>query len=470
MTHPEHLDSTVETIRKTPFQATSPINALPPEILSIIFFLAYPKNQIPQRAPFEVLLSHVSKYWRNVAQGTASLWTTITIRSPHSLGWLPVYLERAGKFTSFDLTIDVYRWDKLTRKSKRMRQRFAQEVADNILPVFGRVEKLTILCYQEVTVDAFQSHIKNVSADRLRVFEVRFDPSRDDGHEGHALFTKGAPNLRYLKTTFADCLPPPSALRNLTTMYLNLGPLGNSLTYPAFVDILKATRSVRYLTIAHAMPSFITSWPVHLAAPDFTLPNLECLRLLENGYMAAKFLLSVSAPNLESLWLHCSLDNFGFFFDAPQMQPTTTASTNTAQPAKFARLRYFTAFNDIMYSAVKFATVFPNITHLHLPFANFYHSNQLQAALIFHWPLLRTIVLTLVRETKWTRLTGALEIALPARRQDNHPVDTILVDKDYRLKLDTLVPRIDTFVDIVDLTETNYKEPWWSKDDEAGFF
>ena len=54
------------------------VNSLPPELLTQILLASLPKNWGSSR-PFATRLavSHVCRYWRDVALGRASLWTTL---------------------------------------------------------------------------------------------------------------------------------------------------------------------------------------------------------------------------------------------------------------------------------------------------------------------------------------------------------------------------------------------------------
>ncbi|KAH9890108.1 hypothetical protein C8Q73DRAFT_653017, partial [Cubamyces lactineus] len=86
----------------------APIHSLPVELLTRIFQLGVdsdpiPDEQIREEPTFEVLVSHVCRYWRQVALHTPHLWTTIHFRTRAHMSRGEVYLSRNGR-----LPIDIY--------------------------------------------------------------------------------------------------------------------------------------------------------------------------------------------------------------------------------------------------------------------------------------------------------------------------------------------------------------------------
>ncbi|OBZ65560.1 hypothetical protein A0H81_14409 [Grifola frondosa] len=90
-----------------------PVQSLPTEVLVMIFKagcrMPHPDpvsdSGDPRRIPFPLLVSSVSRYWRDVAINTPSLWTNITIKQTKPLGWVPLCLQRSGG-QLLDITID----------------------------------------------------------------------------------------------------------------------------------------------------------------------------------------------------------------------------------------------------------------------------------------------------------------------------------------------------------------------------
>ncbi|KAF8952510.1 hypothetical protein BDZ97DRAFT_1878170 [Flammula alnicola] len=438
-------------------QERSTIDSLPPELLAFIFTLAHSKHRFPHKIPFEVELSHVSSTWREVAQTTSALWTRIDVYSPQSMKWVPSYLRRSGSHMPLDVYIDVYRWDMLHPMNvNQARIVLARTISQEIVPYLQRVRNLSIVCYHEFTATSIQGFLADTSAPTLQCLNVQFDhtvPTMPRHPTGFKIFARGSPQLTFLDTAFAGCLPPPTSLQNLTTLFLH--PLQQSLDlrYRDFVDILTAPRSLANLSITGSTQTLLRTWPLHLLEPDIELPNLKSLRLImiDNSMFSAKLLLSISAPKLESLWLHCSFDNYNFLFDASQM------ATVAGRTPKFSNLRYLTILQDSLFHSVKFAQIFPNITHLHLPHANFFHVDKLEAGLSGHWRQLHTLVLTLLREVHAQKLTNVLtSVFQPSPR-----------DRDFARMLQENAPQLPRLVNIINISPDNYREPWWAKLTEA---
>jgi hypothetical protein len=78
----ETLPSLIHTHPGEPTDNVSPIVPLPNEVLSAIFEAGclLPPSQPPE-PPFEILVSQVTRRWRNVAITTPNLWIQITISS-----------------------------------------------------------------------------------------------------------------------------------------------------------------------------------------------------------------------------------------------------------------------------------------------------------------------------------------------------------------------------------------------------
>jgi len=170
-------------------------------------------------------------------------------------------------------------------------------------------------------------------------------------------------------------------------------------------------------------------------------------------------LLAMSAPNLESLRLECSFDNFQtHLFGAGQM--------NVNNQPKFPRLKYLTLIMDDFTTSSEFAKVFPTITHLHY----FYPAFREVAALIQtlnpqRWRSLETLVFSGFREKDAVNLNTAL-FRILGQRIYNNPLKTILIDKDHMRWLKRVVPleeaKLSRLVKVDLLAAKNYHEYWWN--------
>lgn len=441
------------------------IAILPPEMLAHIFSLSLSTRRLPSQIPFEVTLSHVCGFWRGVALNTPNLWTRINIYSPRSSRLLTEYLRRSGSNLPLDVYIDTYSYEKTTTAILNKQIKVAEALSKELVPEIHRIRKLSLFCYFKVTPIVILSKFSQSSALCLQQFVVKSDnPTHPAGSNVPparrvSILENGSPHLSFLNTEIPDVLPSTASLRNLTTLYLHSLDELSQHTYTSFVEVLTAPRSLLYLSIQGKMK--LNTWPMHQGGPKFELSSLKALRLLDDGMMAVKILLSMSAPNMESLWLDCNFREFRTFFDSPQM--TTAVGLN-----KFRALKYLTLPNDNFRMLESFAKAFPTITHLHVPHPVFWHADQLQKALKTNWAFVHTIVFSMTRDSRLESLYSALNDILPHRRGTGHPLQTLLLDEDLLDTMTKNAPKIIKQVTVEAVSPHNYHEIWWNKVDRLG--
>ncbi|KDR75677.1 hypothetical protein GALMADRAFT_248291 [Galerina marginata CBS 339.88] len=445
----------------TPFDEPFTIASLPPEILAQVFEQALPDRHVPGKLPFEVDLSHVSGFWREVALMTPGLWTKIDVYSPRSIPRLSLYLQRSGSQLLLDVNVNIYSYERRHGRSPTKRISLLQAMSIQLGQEIHRIRSLTLDCYFKTSPAVMLSRLVHSSAPNLRRFAVKYDViSPVTGTLPWAyntILNRGCPRLSFLDTELPDTLPSTLSLQNLTTLYLHGLDESSGQTYTSFVEVLTTPRSLLYLSIQGTIK--MNSWPLHQLGPQFELRNLKGLRLLDDGMMGVKVLLSMKAPKLESLWLDCSFDNFSFLFDAPQMSAVVG-------PTKFPSLRYLTIPTDSLVLSEKFSQIFPTITHLHLPHALFYHASQLQKTLTHRWPSLQTIIFSMFKEAHSGKLYSALEAALPLRRRAGKPIEKLLVDEDHLRVMRRTAGNICRLIRVEALDTSNYREIWWNKVDQ----
>ncbi|KAF8806560.1 hypothetical protein BYT27DRAFT_7167962 [Phlegmacium glaucopus] len=428
------------------------IASLPPELLIEIFELARPKIRALHKLPFEVVLSHVSSSWRNLALATRILWRRIDIYSLRSLERLPHYLQRSGTLISLDIYIDLYKEDRfIAYGSQRKREMIVQLIANAVLPHIHRARTLFIITCYESTAITLLSNFINSSAPDLNSLQIAF------GHlcttprgPGIKVFTRGLPQLTFLKTDLPNCLPP-LALQNLTTLHLHMLTDSLNLSYQSFVDMITAPRHLSQLSLQGSMTVSASDWPSDSSWPGFVMSNLKSLRLQDGGMFALRMLLLMFAPSLESLWLDYSFNNFGHLFNAPDI----------TQPTRFPALKYLTIPTYGFSNHTNFSKVFPTITHLHLPHANFFRDDRLADFLLGQWRYLHTFVVSMIRESQSSGFHRALCRFLPYRRDAGYPICKLLVDEDLFRMLKKERPDISGEVGMGLLSLETYREPWW---------
>lgn len=447
---PTNDEDSLKTSRQS---ADSFIASLPPEILAAIFVCARPTRRLRRKIAFEVTLSHVCMQWRGVALTTPALWTTIDISSTSSLSWVPIYLQRSGEGIPLDIRVDIYAEDRFVRHDASKNTAMVQVVMDLIGLHIGRCRSLLVFTFHEETASLILSRLRNVAApllERLRINAGRINqPFADPTAAADYILSDGAPRLRFMETETMQCFP----LANLATLHLHRLQNAEPMEYEQLTQIFAALPVLSNLSIRG--PMYSSQWPLHLTAPTFFMPSLRSLMISEDGPFAVKFLLSVSAPSLQSLWLDCSIDST-IVFEAPQMLTGN----------KFPVLKYLTLESYDMYTTNSFARIFPTITHLHLPYAALFHVRYFERALVdvpTIWEQLVTLIVSARKIDQARKFFEALCRILPDRRRAEAPLQSLLLDGDLlKFLLAQKSDLLHEHLTMEELRKDNYSEFWWA--------
>ena len=424
------------------------ISSLPPELLAAIFEMALSKRRIQYKLPFEVVLSHVSSFWRAVAITTPALWTRIDIYSSRS-ECAAKYLQRSGSML-LDIRVDIYNADKrLLIRSTHKRDALIQSIVKTLFPHIHRARSLLVLSSFELTALKLLSHLYNSIAPHLRRLRMNIGHPDTIGPRtaGFKAFGKGLPQLTFLETDLPDCVP--LSLQNLTTLHLHTLTNTLNLSYQSFLAMITAPPSLRNLSIQGSLN--VSLWPFHtpVNGQGFSMNNLEALRLPDDSMFSVKILLTLSAPNLVSLWLGSSFDNYGLFFPS--------------SPNKFPALKYLTIPSyDFSYNT-HFPRAFPSVTHLYLPYVNVHYRGDTRFKFTFtsNWKQLDTLATGLIRQTQTQKFHADLCHFLPLRRDAGYPIRQLLVDDDLCRMLKKGLPDASQYVKVDVLSLETYQEPWW---------
>ena len=432
-----------------PGREPTSISSLPPELLAVIFEIALSKRRVQYKLPVEVILSHVSSFWRVVAITTPALWTRIDIYSSRS-DCAANYLQRSGSQMLLDIRVDIYNADKrILIKSAHKRDALIQSIVKTLFPHIHRARSLLVLSCFELTALRLLSHLDNSVAPHLQRLRMNIGHPATIGPRtaGFKAFSKGLPQLTFLETDLPDCVP--LSLQNLTTLHLHTLTDTLNLSYQSFVAMITSPPSLCNLSIQGSLNASL--WPWHtFNGPGISMNNLKALRLPDESLFSVKILLAISAPNLVSLWLGSSFDNYGHFF-------------NGSSPSKFPALKYLTIPSyDFSYNA-QFPNAFPTITHLYLPYVNLHYRGDTRFKTTFtsHWRQLDTLVTGLIRQTQTLKFHSDLCNFLPHRRDAGYPIRQLLIDDDLRRILKKERPDVSQYVKIDVLSLETYREPWW---------
>ncbi|KIM48509.1 hypothetical protein M413DRAFT_437740 [Hebeloma cylindrosporum] len=445
------------------------IGALPAELLILIFIFAQPtgrsRRRLRHKAPFEVIPTQVSRRWRRVALAIPQLWNRIDIYSHRSMHWARAYLTRSdGPGTLLDIYVDIYEWEKSRNKKRKSklptRRRSVTDVLKGlailILPQLQRIRGFSIICFSEATCMAIlHAILRYVSAPNLRWLRIKFDhfiSSMIRRPRGFKILENGSQQLTFLEMDQGDCMPTRSSLRSLTSLHLKNLHGDLHLTYSNIVDILTAPDCLVYLSVEGGIS--MATWPLHHDRPDFHLRHLKAFRIYNEGTMALSLLMSMSAPQLESLWLDTFTSNFGLLLLSARV-------SQGLRRRGFPALRYLTlpTMNVSIYTEL--ANIFTTITHLHLPRVDSLQFEMLKPAFRQSWSSLNTLVITSTRDEEMTKMNAFLSNILPERQRQGHPIENLLVEPDHLRIIDKTAAHLrrETKVEIVSVD--SYQEPWW---------
>lgn len=277
-----------------PIQPPAGIDALPNELLSEIFSIGATSPDVPrsyyrdERIPFALLVSRISRRWRDTAISSGSLWnqlhlTAHGLRSDHLHA--NVYLSRSGT-QPLDITIDEHQATGL--------------VLQLVLPHCARWRTLYVRLrsYNDADLDLWMSSIRNVSVPLLQHFSFKFEGRCESEDRPHTpSFIMGAPSLTVVKLRglCLQCAPP---LTNLTSFRFDSETM--SITQSQLQSIVNASPALRVLQLR--MRGFEPS--------GTALIDMPCLRDLSLNFKYSRFesglfqlFALLVAPALESLEL-----------------------------------------------------------------------------------------------------------------------------------------------------------------------
>lgn len=286
---------------------------IPAEILAVIFeegkhiveeMPPAPDDGRSHRStPFEILITHICSYFRQVSLATPSLWTSIRVDAfcrienivdrleRSGACGLNIRIESAGQDTPINATMLDMIMDHILRHSLRWRSlflRYAYERAAH--PVVRR-----ICAAPAPRLRSFSLTVDNVNEADL----TSVNRSVNRPH----IFNDGTPQeLKFVRLRgLATQLFRPS-LNSVVTLHLDQVRY-LPLQYSTLREILMCSLYLANLSIYGDIIAPGT-WPPAWQANTLYLPNLRSLRLFsESGETCAGVMNGLDAPKLESLTL-----------------------------------------------------------------------------------------------------------------------------------------------------------------------
>ena len=318
--------------------------SLPPEILSWIFELGQAidigksrdddsdSDDASVHTSFEVIVSHVSSHFRNVAIGTRKLWRSIDITMLQSMESMAAYIARSDG-CGLHVRLDFGGQEPRAEDLAKFRV---------VLAHTNRYHRLAIDIVNEATDTPIIRQFCDIGASMLEHLSIAVEEAQGSAVFNTGVFWGGAEKLSFvrLRGLAMPLFRPP--LNVVTTLHLDQTiPL--PIHFTTFLQILTASPSLAHLSVYGDIVSSLT-WPSTVLPID--LPNLRSLRICGiSGTIYSSLLLSINAAGLDSLVLkdtqEFDLENFW-------------ASPNVF---KFPQLHHLT-FCDFEFSSHAYADVF----------------------------------------------------------------------------------------------------------------
>ena len=250
--------------------------------------------------PFELLVSHICPYFRQVALTTPRLWTACSIHESCPDKLIEEYIARSGECL-LDIRVD------LTVRKPQMDGSRLNAMVQMILPLSFRWRSLSVTYDGESVRYPLISKICNQPAKALQHLSITVD---DVDHADATIvnrdvrlphiFKEGTPTLEFVRLRgLAMHLFRPQ-LGNVVTLHLDQTAFIPVL-YSTFRDILTCSPVLTHLSLYGDIIS-ATQWPAGINL--IHLPALRSLRICGvAGGIYTGFLLGINAPRLDSLTL-----------------------------------------------------------------------------------------------------------------------------------------------------------------------
>lgn len=408
---------------------TKPIQSLATEIMCLIFHTgqnsASGNWKAERRLPFEVLVSHVSPLWRNIALADPFLWTTLLIAPSTHLRRTRAYLTRSQ---AFPISIVLQGHPK---------QHDPWDITASmavLIPHVQRWRSLDIIARTRADLSELFTALRPLAVPHLEDLSIqcaRDNPltdSRTHFYDRTPIFGGGAPTLAqvHLHGIGLDTLSVPlSAVTKVSMMNdaLPETPDATLISWDEFHESLSGGRSLQSMRLTGQLFRHAHSNAAVLELPS--LAHLE-LPLCANG-ASARLLSRLSAPLLKSLHLRTSDydeaeadDEFRTLFDSHHSKPWwKDFHSLTDLTLDYADIREQNTF-------VQMSCAFPSVTTLTFG-GTISHSTAIFFDLVSRlrsretdtdscWPNLHTIVLRQWMDIDVTLLRNMIEARIEAQR------------------------------------------------------
>jgi hypothetical protein len=245
--------------------------------------------------PFEVLVSSVSRRWRNVALQTSRLWTDLQIIVSKPVeDLIDLYLHRS-KTCLLDITFkEVLQGNPKRNPDQDFHRKNSIRHLERLIPHVARWRTLAI---EDIRVGCLSTALSPLSdlcspaLERLRVHCLDTAPAIIEVLSG------GAPLLSSLESRGTYIRPPCDSIKSL-----EMGRCFRSLTHKEFAQLTRPMRSLTHLSL---FSGAVCETSFHPPIALLAVLSLD-LYLISPSVGALRFL---DLPAVESLTVHGSTDH-----------------------------------------------------------------------------------------------------------------------------------------------------------------
>lgn len=214
----------------------APISSLPHDVLGAIFqhgreMMTKFDIWLDNEKPLEVLVTHVIRRWRDIANCTPLLWNDLHIvlenyrRRKEEM--IELYLERSQK-CPLDIRFSLFEYPYFGNDDWASDEYLSEARVllhgsyDLILPHISRWRRLSINCQYHGALYAVLSPLRNLSASSLEYLSIKMNDRDEAYHYGKefSIFAGGAPLLKVVELInirLEHCRPP---VQSVTTLQL----------------------------------------------------------------------------------------------------------------------------------------------------------------------------------------------------------------------------------------------------------
>lgn len=260
----------------------SAVYSIPTEVLAQIFRAGSLSHSERKEAPFPILVSGVSRHFRDVAIHEPTLWTRIqSSQKKSSMDMLDMYLSRSGA-----CLLDV--------KLKLSGKDSIDLLVHKIVALHDRLRRLNIQTNSSGYMYNLLSAFSAVHLPYLEHVRILMRYNYDREYDPHTIFAAGAPRLSSLHLHQWSLSAVKTSLHAVTSLTIERG--WRPLSFEEFKNAIDDMPALKNLVLTGDAITYDNQTHVHipsLTSLDFTFIESE----------ARLDIFKISTPSLESLIL-----------------------------------------------------------------------------------------------------------------------------------------------------------------------